>query len=249
MQISVVTAVYNREATIGRAMDSFEKQTWRNKQQVVVDGASRDGTLKIVHNFTNDNAIIISERDKGIYHAINKGISLATGDVVGLLHSDDFFAHADVLSEIAEAFEDPHLDIIYADAGFFAPGRPDHITRRYNSSRFSPSQIHNGWMPAHTTMYARREVFEEYGNYREDFKIAADFEFIARTFGSGRIKSRYIPDIWMMMQTGGASTGGLKSKFLLNKEVLRACRMNGIPTSYIRLLSKYPEKFLELIRR
>ena len=104
MQISVVTAVYNREATIGRAMDSFEKQTWRNKQQVVVDGASRDGTLKIVHNFTNDNAIIISERDKGIYHAINKGISLATGDVVGLLHSDDFFAHADVLSEIAEAF-------------------------------------------------------------------------------------------------------------------------------------------------
>lgn len=249
MKISVVTAVYNREASIGRAMDSFEKQSWRNKQQVVVDGASRDSTLEIVHSFTNENAIIVSEQDKGIYNAINKGIALATGDVIGLLHSDDFFARIDVLSEIAEAFEDPDLDIVYADAGFFSPGKSDHITRRYNSSRFSASRIRNGWMPAHTTMYARRRVFEEYGTYREDFKIAADFEFIARTFGAGNIKSRYIPVIWMMMQTGGASTGGIKSKLLLNKEVLRACRMNGIPTSYARLLSKYPEKLLELFRR
>jgi glycosyltransferase involved in cell wall biosynthesis len=249
MKISVVTAVYNREATIGRAMDSFEKQSWRNKQQVVVDGASRDGTLKIVHSFPHDNAIIVSEQDKGIYDAINKGIALATGDVIGLLHSDDFFAHSNVLSEIAEAFEDTDLDIVYADAAFFSPGTSDHIKRRYNSSRFSASQIRNGWMPAHTTMYARRRVFEEYGNYNDEFKIAADFEFIARTFGSGSIKSRYIPAIWMMMQTGGASTGGFKSKLLLNREVLKACRMNGIPTSYARLLSKYPEKLLELIRR
>jgi glycosyltransferase involved in cell wall biosynthesis len=249
MKISVVTAVYNREATIARAIDSFEKQSWMNKQQVVVDGASKDGTLEIVHSYTNDNAIIVSEQDKGIYDAINKGIALATGDVIGLLHSDDFFAHTDVLSEIAEAFEDPNLDIVYADAAFFSPGKPDHITRRYNSSRFSASRIRNGWMPAHTTMYARRRVFEEYGNYRKDFKIAADFEFIARTFGSGQIRSRYVPEIWMMMQTGGASTGGIKSKLLLNKEVLRACRMNRIPTSYPRLLSKYPEKLLELIRR
>ncbi len=249
MQISVVTAIYNREATIGRAMDSFEKQSWMNKQQVVVDGASKDGTLEIVHSYTNDNAIIVSEQDKGIYDAINKGIALATGDVIGLLHSDDFFAHTEVLSEIAGAFEDPDLDIVYADAAFFSPGKSDHITRRYNSSRFSASRIRNGWMPAHTTMYARRRVFEEYGNYREDFKIAADFEFIARTFGSGQVRSRYIPEVWMMMQTGGASTGGIKSKLLLNKEVLRACRMNGIPTSYARLLSKYPEKLLELIRR
>lgn len=249
MKISVVTAVYNREATIGRAMDSFEKQSWMNKEQIIVDGASKDGTLEIVHRYSNDNAIIVSEKDEGIYDAINKGISLATGDVVGLLHSDDFFAHANVLSEIAEAFEDPNLDIVYADAAFFSPGKSNHITRRYNSSRFSASRIRNGWMPAHTTMYARRRVFEEYGEYREDFKIAADFEFIARTFGSGRIKSRYISEIWMMMQTGGASTGGLKSKLVLNREVLKACRLNGIPTSYVGILSKYPEKLLELIRR
>ena len=230
-------------------MTSFEKQSWANKQQVVVDGASKDGTLEIVHRYGNDDAIIVSEQDKGIYNAVNKGVRLAAGDVIGLLHSDDFFAHNDVLSQIAEAFEDPDLDIVYADAAFFSPGKSDHITRRYNSSRFSASRIRNGWMPAHTTMYARRSVFEEYGNYREDFKIAADFEFIARTFGSGQIKSRYVPEIWMMMQTGGASTGGIKSKILLNKEVLRACRINGIPTSYARLLSKYPEKILELISR
>ncbi|WP_237273284.1 glycosyltransferase, partial [Sulfitobacter sp. M220] len=175
--------------------------------------------------------------------------ALATGEIVGLLHSDDFFAHASVIAQVAGAFEDPHLDIVYADAGFFAPGQPNRITRRYSSGRFSASRIRNGWMPAHTTMYARRRVFEQYGNYSGEFKIAADFEFIARTFSSGAIKSLYIPDIWMMMQTGGASTGGLKSKLVLNREVLKACRMNGIPTSYARLLSKYPEKLLELVRR
>jgi glycosyltransferase involved in cell wall biosynthesis len=249
MKISVVTAVYNREATIARAMASFRDQTWQNKQQVVVDGASKDSTLNIVRSFTGADSIVISESDNGIYDAINKGIEQATGDIIGLLHSDDFFAHEGVLANIAAAFEDPDLDVVYADAGFFKPGYPSAITRRYNSERLSSARIQNGWMPAHTTMYFRRQVFEKFGVYRTDFEIAADFEFIARTFGSGQIKSRYVPDIWMMMQTGGASTGGLKSKLILNKEVLRACRMNDISTNYVRLLSKYPAKLLELIRR
>ena len=249
MKISVVTAIYNREATIARAMESFQQQTWQDKQQIIVDGASTDGTMEIVQNFTDEKSVVVTERDNGIYDAINKGIALATGDVVGLLHSDDFFAHSSVLAQIAGAFEDPDLDIVYADAGFFSPGQPGRIIRRYNSGRFSSSRIRNGWMPAHTTMYARRRVFEKYGSYSDEFRIAADFEFIARTFGSGGIKSLYIPNIWMMMQTGGASTGGLKSKLVLNREVLKACRMNEIPTSYARLLSKYPEKILELVRR
>jgi glycosyltransferase involved in cell wall biosynthesis len=249
MKISVVTAIYNREATIARAMESYQQQTWHDKEQVVVDGASKDRTMEIVRDFTDEKSIIVSERDNGIYDAINKGIALATGDVIGLLHSDDYFASATILTQIAKAFEDPDLDIVYADAGFFSPGQPDRITRRYNSGRFSASRIKNGWMPAHTTMYARRRVFEKYGNYSDQFKIAADFEFIARTFGSGAINSLYIPDIWMMMQTGGASTGGLKSKLVLNREVLKACSMNGIPSNYLRLLSKYPEKLFELFRR
>ena len=249
MKISVVTAIYNREATIALAMKSFQQQTWQNKEQVVVDGASKDRTMEIVRSFTDENSIITSERDNGIYDAINKGIALATGDVIGLLHSDDFFAHSSVLTQIAEAFEDPGLDIVYADAGFFSPGKPDRIIRRYNSGRFNSSRIKNGWMPAHTTMYARRRVFEQYGNYSDEFKIAADFEFVARIFVSGAIKACYIPNIWVMMQTGGASTGGLKSKLVLNREVLKACRMNDIPTSYARLLLKYPEKLLEHIRR
>lgn len=249
MKISVVTAVYNRETTIARAMKSFQRQTWQDKQQVVVDGASTDSTMEIVNGFLDEKSIVISERDEGIYDAINKGIALATGDVIGLLHSDDYFAHTSVLKQIAGVFEDPDLDIVYADAGFFSPRQPSRVIRRYNSGRFNASSIRNGWMPAHTTMYARRKVFEQYGNYSKDFKIAADFEFIARTFASGASTSLYIPEIWMMMQTGGASTGGLKSKFLLNREVLKACRMNGIHTNYVRLLSKYPEKLLELVRR
>lgn len=249
MKISVITATYNREATIARAMESFRQQTWQEKEQVVVDGGSTDCTMEIVDNFTDQNSIVVSERDRGIYDAINKGIALATGDVIGLLHSDDYFAQSTVLAKVAKAFNDPDLDIVYADAGFFAPHQPERITRRYNSGQFSASRIRNGWMPAHTTMYVRRKVFEQYGSYSGEFKIAADFEFIARTFSSGEIKSLYFPEIWMMMQTGGASTGGLKSKLVLNREVLKACRMNEIPTSYARLLSKYPKKLRELIRR
>lgn len=229
-------------------MDSFQRQTWRDKEQLVIDGGSTDRTMDIVRNYTSGNSVILSEPDNGIYDAINKGISLATGDIIGLLHSDDFFAHSSVIAQIAGAFADPNLDVVYADAGFFAPGDPNRIKRRYNSGRFSPTQIRNGWMPAHTTMYVRRRVFEQYGTYSDEFKIAADFEFIARIFGSGELKSLYFPEIWMMMQTGGASTGGIKSKIVLNREVLKACRMNGISTNYARLISKYPRKLLELVR-
>ncbi len=246
--ISVITAVYNRMATIGRAMESLAAQT-HPAEHIVIDGASTDGTLRIVEDYAGAHDTVISEPDNGIYDALNKGISKAKGEVIGLLHSDDLFASPNVLSRIAEMFDaDADLDAVYADAAFFHPKAPDQIIRRYRSARFSSARIGWGLMPAHTTLYLRRRVFDHYGLYRTDYRIAADYEFIARIFKNGILKARYEPDVWVMMQSGGASTGGLRSTLQLNREVLRACRSNGIKMNWFKLLSKYPAKLSEFMR-
>lgn len=245
MKISVITAVYNREDTIARAIRSVEAQDHGDVEHLVIDGASRDRTCAIVRDCASPLVTLSSEPDAGIYDAINKGVRRASGEVIGLLHSDDRFAHERVLSTVAAQFADPALDAAYADAAFFAPDAPDRLVRHYNSSRFSPARIGMGWMPAHTTLFLRRRVFERFGLYKTDYRIAADFEFVARILKDEDIVSRYVPDIWVHMQTGGVSNAGLASKLTLNREVLRACRENGIPTNYFNILSKYPLKFLE----
>ncbi len=248
--ISLVTAVYNRAGTIGRAMESIAAQTVQPFEHIVIDGASKDDTLGIVRSHATPSTKITSEPDKGIYDALNKGIRAAGGDVIGLLHSDDLFADDTVLDQVRSAFdEDTALDAVYADASFFHPDAPEKVIRRYSSARFSPVHIAWGLMPAHPTLYLRRSVFDRFGDYRTDYRIAADYEFIARIFSNNAIKSRYIPHIWVHMQTGGASTGGLSSTFVLNKEVMRACRENSVDTNWFKLLSKYPLKVGEFLRR
>jgi len=246
--ISLITAVRNRAATIGRAMDSVTDQKTPPAEHLVVDGASDDGTLAIVRDRAGPTTRVTSEPDKGIYDALNKGIGAARGRVIGLLHSDDVFADETVLTQVEEAFGDPDLDAVYADATFFRPGAEDRVVRRYSSARFSPEQIAKGIMPAHPTLYLHRRVFERFGLYRTDYRIAADYEFIARIFAGGTLRTRYVPSVWVRMQTGGASTAGLRSKITLNNEVIRACRENGIETGWLKLMSKYPAKLAEMIR-
>lgn len=249
MKITVITAVYNRDRTIARAIRSVEAQSHDDIEHIVIDGASQDRTCEIIKACASPLVTLVSEPDKGIYDAINKGIRASSGDVIGLLHSDDRFAHDNVLREISACFEDETIDAVYADAAFFSEHAPDRLIRRYNSARFGPKQIAMGWMPAHTTLFLRRRVFDRFGLYKTDYKIAADFEFIARIFKDGAINARYIPEIWIHMQTGGASTADLHSKLTLNREVLRACRENGINSNYFKILSKYPLKLLEYVKR
>lgn len=249
MKISIITAVYNRERTIGAAIRSVAAQTHDDIEHIVIDGASQDRTCDIVKACAGPLVTLVSEPDTGIYDAINKGIQGTSGEIIGLLHSDDRFAHDDVLSEVSTCFEDSRIDAVYADAAFFSEKAPDRLIRRYNSGRFSPAEIAMGWMPAHTTLFLRRQVFHRFGLYRTDYKIAADFEFIARIFKDGAINARYVPDVWVHMQSGGASTANLSSKVTLNREVLRACQENGIRTNYLKILSKYPFKLLEYVKR
>lgn len=247
MKISVVMATLNSERTIGRAIRSFVAQTYADRELVVADGLSRDGTCSIVEGFGDERIKLHRERDAGIYDGINKGLRHATGDVIGLLHSNDLFASDDVLATIAEAFEDPDLDAVYADITMFRPDNPDRVVRHYNSGRFAPSRLKFGLMPAHPTLYLRRRVFERFGYYDPSYRISGDFEFVGRIFGGEALKSRYFAEVWMRMETGGASTGGMKSKYVLNKEILRACRSLGIRTNWANMLAKYPMKLREVL--
>lgn len=248
MKISAIMACYNSEATIGRAIASFLDQSHADRELVVVDGGSTDATCAVVQGLDSPLIRLRSEPDRGIYDAINKGIGRAEGQVIGILHSNDRLAHPGVLARVAETFAAGDYDAVYADVTFHPPGQPDRVIRRYDSGHFRPERLIFGAMPAHTALFLHRRVFDRFGLYRTDYRIAGDFEFVARIFKDGRLRARHVPEVWVRMEAGGASTSGLRSKIRGTQEVVRACRENGLRTSYPRILSKYPRKLMELVR-
>jgi glycosyltransferase involved in cell wall biosynthesis len=250
LKISVITVCYNSAATLADALNSVAGQTWSNVEHIVIDGASTDGTLAVIERYRAGLAKVVSERDAGIYDAMNKGLRLATGDVIGFLNADDVYAGDWVLSHVAKAFLDEStLEAVFGDVEFFRPANPDQPVRRYRSGQFSPRQIAWGWMPAHPTLFLRRQLFERYGLFRSEYRIAGDFELVARMFGRGAVAYRYLPEVLVRMRIGGVSTGGLRNTLRLNREVLRACRENGLASNWLKILSKYPAKLLEYVRK
>lgn len=245
MKVTVITVCYNSEATIQKTIDSVAGQSWVDIQHIVVDGASRDGTIEIVQRNAGKIAHFISEPDNGVYQAMNKGLMLATGDLIAFLNSDDVYSHSRVLEEVVQTMRTQCLDALYGDVVFFRPASPDKVVRTYNAGRFTSARLAWGWMPAHPALFIRRNVYERFGYFREDFKIAGDYEFIARIFKSDQLKSRHVARILVRMQVGGLSTAGLAATYQLNKEVLRACRLNGISTNWLKLLCKYLFKLTE----
>lgn len=249
MKISIVTVAFNAANTIADTLESVASQTHPDIEHIVVDGGSRDGTLEIVKRHKQHISQWISEPDKGIYDAMNKGLALATGEIIGFLNADDVYADPEVLARVSAIMEAERLDALFGDADFVSPNRPDRPMRRYRSERFRPDRIAWGWMPAHPTLFLRRYVYERFGVFRTDYRIAGDFELVARVFHGGTLRYRHVPEVLVRMRTGGISTGGWRSTLLLNREVLRACRENGIATSLPKILSKYPAKLLEFLRR
>lgn len=249
MKTSIITVAYNARDTIAATLESVAAQTHQHIEHIVVDGASTDGTLEIIQQNGKHVARLISEPDKGIYDAMNKGLGLATGEVIGFLNADDVYADDGVLQRVAEIMVRNDLDALFGDAEFVNPARPTRSVRRYRSEHFRPDRIAWGWMPAHPSLFLRRGVYERFGNFRTDYRIAGDFELIARIFHDGTLKYRHVPEVWVRMRTGGVSTGGWRNTVLLNREVLRACRENHIPTNLTKILSKYPVKLFEFLRR
>lgn len=245
MKVSVITVCFNSAATIAKTLDSVAAQTDAEVEHIVVDGASTDGTPGILAAYQHQLARVISEPDQGIYDAMNKGLRSATGQIIAFLNADDVYARDHVISRVTSIMEHEQLDALLGDVAFVSYNDSTRIVRRYASSRFTPKRIAWGWMPAHPALFLRREVFERVGPFRTDYRIAGDFEFVARVFQSGKLRYWHLPEILVNMRMGGASTAGWRSTILLNREVLRACRENGIPTSLLKILSKYPWKLWE----
>jgi len=249
MKISIITVAYNAADTIADTLRSVANQTHHNIEHIVVDGASTDQTLTIIKNQGKHVARIISEPDEGIYDAMNKGVSVATGNIVGILNADDIYAHSNVLKNVAKIMQEKNLDALLGDVEFFHPENPERLIRRYRSERFSPNRIARGWMPAHPAMFLHKQIYDNFGLYKTDYQIAADFEYVARIFYGDQLNYYHVPEVLVHMNTGGVSTGGWRNSLVLNREVLRACRENNIPTNLFLLLSKYPAKLSEFLRK
>jgi glycosyltransferase involved in cell wall biosynthesis len=224
--ISIVTAVYNRARTIEDAIASIRAQTLPVHQHLIQDGGSTDGTLHVVRRVKGPETDLVSERDSGIYDAINRGIRRATGDVVGLLHSDDFFASTDVLAAVASAFR-PDVDGVYGDLDYVSANDPSRIIRRWRSGPYTPQKLRRGWMPPHPTLFLRREVFERHGLYDPVLRIAADYDAMLRWMIAGRIRLAYVPMVFTRMRVGGASNRSLVNVMRKSREDYIAIRRNG----------------------
>ncbi|MBU3553987.1 glycosyltransferase [Polynucleobacter sp. UB-Piko-W3] len=249
MKVSIITVVRNGASTISRSIESVLSQDYPSVEYIVVDGASTDCTLSIINSYGSRINVVISEPDDGIYDAMNKGIMRATGEIIGILNADDSYSSCHVLSEVAALFQIRDIDALYADLEYFSAERPNHVYRLYRSKYFSPNRLQFGLMPAHPTLFLRRSVYENYGLFSSAYKIAGDFEFVARIFKNDVLKYYYLPKILVRMQLGGVSTSGFSSAVILNKEILKACYSNNIPSNYLKLLLRYSLKLMELIKK
>lgn len=251
MKISVVTVTFNSEKTIACTIENVLNQKYDDYEYIVVDGGSKDTTVDIIKEWEpkfNGKMRWISERDKGMYDGINKGIRMATGDVVGIINSDDFFHRNDIFEKINDAFvSNPDVEAIYGDVRFVNPDNLEKTVRYYSSKNWAPWRFRFGFMPAHPSFYTKRENFEKYGYYQYDYHIAADYELLIRHLYTNKVPSKYIPLDFMKMRTGGRSTDGIKANIRLNKEIVRACSENGIWTCLPLLFLKYFVKVFELV--
>jgi glycosyltransferase len=228
LKISVVTAVFNNRETIGAAIDSALSQTGADVELIVIDGGSTDGTLDVLRAYGDRLAVLVSEPDRGIYDALNKGIGRATGDVVGFLHSDDLFADARVLARVAAAFADPAVGAAYGDLLYVRKDAPDVVVRYWQAGEFSASRLAWGWMPPHPTFYVRRSIYERLGAFDLGYRIAADYDTMLRFLGRGGVRAAYIPEVLVKMRMGGTSNRSLANIVRKSREDYLALRRNGV---------------------
>ena len=248
MKISIITATYNSQAYISDCIKSVNNQTYKNIEHIIIDGASNDNTLEIINSTPNRITKVISESDKGIYDAMNKGIKAASGDIVGILNSDDFFATDDVIENIVKAFsKDTTLEGVYTNLYYVNKDNPNKIVRHWVSNSFKKRSFFKGWHPPHPTLYLRREVYEKYGNFNLDFPLSADFELMLRFFEKYNIKTKYLPITIIRMRLGGATSKNWENVRKQNIQCIKAFRTNGFkpPLLYpvYRLLPKLLQFF------
>lgn len=251
LKISIITATYNSGKTIRDTLESVLNQSYKNYELIIKDGGSNDNTVEICREYENlfeGRLKVISEPDKGIYDAMNRGIDNASGDIVGILNSDDFYTSDDILDRIAKEFSaNKDLDAIYGDIHFVSPDNLTKCTRYYSSSYFRPSLLRFGFMPAHPSFYVRKEVYDKYGLYDLQFRTSSDFEWIVRLFAKYHIRAKYIKKDFVTMRTGGESTAGIEAKRKVNNDIVASLKKHGIFTCGAFKYIRYAWKGMELI--
>ncbi len=250
MKITVITATFNSGKTVRDTIESVLRQTYQEIEYLIIDGGSKDNTMDIVKEYEllfEGRLRYISEPDKGIYDAMNKGIRMATGDVVGLLNSDDFYTSSDVLQQVADVMADESIDAVYGDVHYVNEDNLDVCVRYYTSRPFHRSWMRFGFMPAHPSFYCRRKIYEKYGVFDTSYKVAADFENLLRLIFVNRIHIKYISTDFVTMRMGGASSSGLKSHKQIMQDHLRALQSNKVYSNILLLGLRYPYKVCEII--
>jgi len=247
IKISIITVCYNAEKTIEETILSVLEQNMDNFEYIIIDGQSTDNTMSIIKKYSKNIDLIVSEKDNGIYDAINKGIKKSNGDIIGILNADDIFYSKNVLSDILYKFIiNPKLDSIIADVKFV--NSKGQLHRTYSAINWTPKKLQWGMMPPHPTFYCKRELFDKFGYYRNDFKIAADYELLIRFYFVNKISFEYIPATLVQMRLGGISTANFFSNIKINKEVLYACRLNNLNSNLFKIYTKYLFKIFEYLQ-
>jgi glycosyltransferase involved in cell wall biosynthesis len=245
VKVSIITVTYNSEKYLADCINSVRKQTYRNIEHIIVDGKSTDRTLQIIQKYSRHIARWISETDRGIYDAINKGIRMATGDIIGVLNSDDMLASPNAIMDIVACFDETNTDSLYGDLVYVDPNDTQKVVRYWKGLTYKRSRFRYGWMPAHPTFYIRRELFDKFGEYENHYFTAADYEFMARYLYTNRVSSHYLPKMIVKMRNGGLSNGSIYRRLRANRRDYLAMKRNKIPfaffVSILKPLIKIPQ--------
>lgn len=246
MKISIITASYNSSSTIKDTLESIRKQSYPDIEHLLIDGLSKDNTLQIVKMYPHISQCI-SEKDKGIYDAMNKGIGLSTGDVIGILNSDDFYANNQIIDKVARVFKETGCDALYGDIQYVDAENSDKIIRYWKSGDYQPGAFKWGWMPPHPTFFVRRELYQQFGNFNLHMKTAADYELMLRFIHKHGAKLAYIPEVLVKMRTGGASNSSWASRLKANQDDKQAWEINGLNPYWFTLYLKPLRKLTQYI--
>jgi glycosyltransferase involved in cell wall biosynthesis len=251
LKISIITVTHNPGLVLLDCLNSVASQKYKNIEHIIVDNVSTDGTIPLLNSRRDQFAFLISEKDQGIYEAMNKGLKIATGDIIGFLNSDDFYASNNVLSRVVAIFKDnSSLDACYADLIYVDPINTNKIIRFWRSSKFVSGLFAKGWCPPHPTFFVRRSVYERFGNFDLNYYIASDVELMMRFLEVQKINSRYIPELWIKMRLGGITNKNFKNILIQNKEVLHALKNHNLSVNWISFfIYKIINRGLQFLKR
>ena len=249
MRISIITVSYNSEKTIADCITSVVKQSYSDIEYIVIDGKSTDTTMEIIASFGDQISKVVSEKDKGMYDAINKGIKMASGDIIGVLNSDDYYTDELVIEDVMSKFKEANADALYADLNYVDQIDTNNVVRYWKSGDYKPNSFLSGWMPPHPTFFIRKEWYLKYGEYSLELVSAADYELMLRMVLKHGARLAYLPRIIVNMRVGGMSNSSLRNRLRANKEDRKAWEMNGLTPKSYTLIFKPMRKIIQYVKR